>query len=168
MNNNQNDQRFQYHEIFGKETNCDRTNSLHQYFEGTLPENQQKEFRKHLADCDSCAKLLAELQEAETAAHDTILDANQADKIFSQNRASFQEQLKEKYGVVTLPPKWNFRIPNYASAMLMVLIAVLIYPAYRSFVLDQQVTQLTEELNRERNNKPPQVIVEKSQDRKSV
>jgi len=151
MNNKRNEQ-FRFQDIFGSEENCDRTDTMYQYFEGSLSKNDQEEFRTHLKDCDNCSGLLAELQEAESAGQNTILDATKADKIFSENRTKIQHWLNEKYPVSTLPPpRWNFRIPAYANAMLIFLIVILAYPAYRSFILERQVTELSEELSHQKN-----------------
>jgi hypothetical protein len=155
MNNSQRDERFHFQDVFGKETNCDRTNTLYEYFEGVLPQNEQSDFQKHLLDCDPCAKLLAELHEASAAAQNTLLDAHQADRIFSENRAKIQKRLTEKYPAVILPKSWNFRIPVYANAMLIVVIGLLVYPAYRSFVLNQEVVQLNDQLNDLKSQKKP-------------
>jgi hypothetical protein len=157
MDNNKRSEQFRFHDVFSKEEDCNRTDSMYQYFDGFLSQNEQEQFRKHLQDCDKCSGLLVELQEAESAGLNTVLDATKADKIFSENRTKIQNWLNEKYHVAKLPqPIWNFRIPSYANAMLIVLIAILAFPAYQSFVLKQQVTQLTEVLDREKSIRPHQ------------
>jgi hypothetical protein len=156
MNSKRNEQ-FRFHDVFGKEKDCGRTDTLYQYIEGSLSKSEQEEFQTHLRDCDNCSALLAELQEGESVGQNMVLDARKADKIFSENRTKIQHWLNDKYRVSTLPPPlWNFRIPAYANAMLILLIAILAFPAYQSFVLKQQVTQLTDELDRQRISRPQQ------------
>lgn len=64
------------------------------------------------------------------------------DKIFRQDRAN------SNYGTIStkVPVAWKFRVPTYANAMLVLLVVLLIYPSYRSFVLDREVTKLRDEL----------------------
>jgi hypothetical protein len=59
-----------------------------------------------------------------------------------------EEILNKKYGTGSsvVPVAWKFRLPVYANAMLVLLVVLLIYPSYRSFVLEREVTRLRHEL----------------------
>ena len=144
-------ERFTFDEVFG-DTTCDRQDELFKYFEQRLPADAEKTFQKHITGCYSCARRLAELQQEQQAAQGISLDPEQSQRIFKVNRIRLQAVLDVKFPG-KLPAGvgfWqSFRLPAYANAMLLIVLAVLIYPAYRSFNLDRDLnlarTQLTEE-----------------------
>jgi hypothetical protein len=99
--------------------------------------------------CNSCPGLLAELQETVTIANQTVLDSNKADRIFQENRAKMEKSLDRQYRAGILPVAWTFRLPPYVHATLILLFAILAYPAYRGVILKQEATKLRAELNLE-------------------
>lgn len=160
---NRKDGRFSYEDVFqNDEKTCSRESELLEYFEKVLTEKSKPDFEKHLASCSICADHLAALEETTAAAEMTSIDAVKADPIFQTTRNKLENHLQIKYGT---PKKiqsrshlfGNFRIPSYAGALMGGLLLVLIYPAYKGFVLDSEVNRLQRELEVERsleNNDP--------------
>lgn len=149
---------FSFTEVFQNSNHCYRETDVHRYFEGRLSAEDERSFEQHLASCDDCAGKLAALQTVEQAAENTVLDSDQANRIFSKNRTRLQAALDVKYpvGMSTAPSFFGaFRLPPYANALLMLLVAVLVYPAYRSFVLDSQLERTQGELAAEKSKTPP-------------
>jgi hypothetical protein len=149
-------QKFTFTEIFTTETSCDRSDRLYANFQGLLSPEEQEAFEKHLSTCTTCTKLLAELEESKLAAENTVLDAEQADRIFRINRSKIEDRLNRRFGIQqrTIPWMERLRFPAYLNAMMLVALAILIYPAYRGFVLDQQVARLQGELTVEKARQP--------------
>lgn len=160
MAENTPNQKFSFDDIF-LEASCDRRDSLYEYFQGILSERHPEEFLKHLSACATCTRLLAELEESKLAAENTVLDVEQADRLFRQNRVKIEDRLNQKFGIQQRPVLLRdlFRFPAYVNVMMIVLVAVLIYPSYRSFVLDQQVAQLRGELATEKARMPEKMVV---------
>jgi hypothetical protein len=153
---------FTYQDIF-PETNseCHRDNDVFRYFENLLPQDEARSFEKHLTDCSYCAGLLADLDETNRAAEATMIDAGKADQIFSQTRVKLEDRLGVRSRQLHIPPpSRSFHIPAYMNLLLIGLVAALIYPSYKSFVLNNEVRELKKELaaEKERPDVPPQNI----------
>ena len=145
---------FTFAEVFPDKNECDREAELFRYFEGRLSADEEKPFEKHLATCGTCAGKLAALQQEDRAVQDLVLDSEQAGGIFEKNRARLRGALDAKYAPVQsarLPFLAAFRMPAGAGAFMILLLAVLIYPAYRSFVLDREIERLRGDLESERS-----------------
>lgn len=158
---------FTYQDIF-PETNseCNRDNDVFRYFENLLPQDEARSFEKHLIDCSYCAGLVADLDETNRAAEATMIDAGKADQIFSQTRAKLEDRLGVRSRPLHIPPpSRSFHIPAYVNLLLIGLVAALIYPSYKSFVLNNEVSELKKELaaEKERPDVPPQNIEELKQ-----
>lgn len=153
---------FTYQEVFpGTGSECNRHNDVFRYFENLLSEDEARPIEQHLKDCSFCAGLLADLDETNRAAEATMIDASKADQIFGQTRAKLEERLGVRSPALHIPPPAkSFHIPAYANILLIGLVAALIYPSYRSFVLNHEVTELKKELaaEKERPDNPPQDI----------
>ena len=150
-------QEYSFQDVFKTKESCDQTEILYEYFQDSLSKEAQERFEQHLAGCSICAQNLAELSESEREMERTILDAEKADRIFRKNRVQIEEMLNKKYGASSpsVPVAWKFRLPVYANAMLVLLLVLLIYPSYRSFVLEREVTKLRQELaNRPKQTAP--------------
>lgn len=142
---------FFYDEVFTSQPECNRAFKAHQYFQQNLSGPEQEEFEQHLKSCDSCIRALSELYEADSATERIILDAQKADAIFEEGRAKFRRGPVDS---PLIPAARTFRFPTFTNALLVVLVAILAYPAYRSFVLDQQVTNLERDLQAAKNAQP--------------
>ena len=139
---------FSYRDVFGNSPGCDQTDQVYRYFLRALPDEQRTTFEKHLSSCEPCMQLLIELSESENLAEKTVMDASKSDRAFEQVRVKIQERLKTKYGgVADAPPNRTYRKLIFLNAALLVAIAVLIYPAYRSTVLEDQLHRLQSELH---------------------
>ena len=152
-------QEYSFHDVFSTKENCDQTEILYEYFQDSLSKEDQEKFEQHLAGCPVCAQMLSELSESDRVLDRTVLDAEKADKIFGQNRVQIEEMLNKKYGTGSpvVPVTWKFRLPVYANAMLVLLVVLLIYPSYRSFVLEREVTRLQHEIaNQPKQTSAPQ------------
>ena len=134
-------QRFHYEDVFPQQRDCQRTEVVQRYFQQLLTTAEQEDFHDHLKSCDACVKLLAELQETEHTAEKLALDAAQADLIYQEGR----RKLNKTSVPLALPPR-SFPLPMFANALLLVVIAVLAYPAYQSFVLKREVSDLQNDL----------------------
>jgi hypothetical protein len=158
MNNQSQDRRFSFKDVFPAKTEtCKRESELLEYFEQVLPEENMEDFVQHLAGCAICAGHLSALEETKLEAEFTSIDAGKADLIFQKNRTRLKEHLERKYGPLPekrsgILPFSGFRIPSYAGALMAGLILLLIYPAYKGFILDEQVIRLQNELKQERTN----------------
>ena len=142
------DSLFSYSDVFQNSPGCDQTDQLYRYFLRTLPDEQRTTFENHLSSCEPCMQLLMQLSESENLAEKTVMDASKSDRAFEQVRVKIQERLKTKYcGVSEARPNRTYRGLIFLNATLLVAIAILIYPAYRSTVLDQQLQQLQSELH---------------------
>ena len=68
----------------------------------------------------------------------------QPEPIEKEDKVIRQDRVSSNY--VTSSPKipfaWKFRVPTYANAMLVLLVLLLIYPSYRSFVREREVETL--------------------------
>jgi hypothetical protein len=101
------------------------------------------------------------LEEAKLVQENIVLDAEKAAKIFSQNREKLEALLDQRYGSHPVSPKMffeRFRFPAYVNAMMLLLIGLLIYPSYRSFVLDHQVARLQGELSLEKDRNKQKTV----------
>jgi hypothetical protein len=172
MNNEERIRNVSFDEVF-KEGHCNREEELFQYFQGLLSKTAIDEFEKHLSNCNRCGFILAGLEETNEA-NGIILDSSKAESLFQQNRLKLQAYLKKRYpGRVSAPvAKENvggffqtFSIPKYANALMILLLAFLIYPSYRGIVLNKEVTNLKNELKAEksRNVVPSGSIAEQKQ-----
>jgi hypothetical protein len=145
---------FTYQDVF-PETNseCNRQNDVFRYFENLLPQDEARSFEEHLTDCFHCAGLLADLDDTNRAADATMIDAGKADQIFSQTRARLEDRLgvRSRTPLHIPPPAKSFHIPAYMNLLLIGLVAALIYPSYKSFVLNNEVTELKKELSAEKS-----------------
>ena len=148
MNKKPASQEYSFQDVFRTKENCDQTEILYEYFQDLLSKEDQESFEQHLTGCSICAQLLAELDESERVSGRTVVDAEKADKIFRQNRAQIEEMLDKKYGAASpvVPVARKFPFPAYVNAMLVLLVVLLIYPSYRSFVLEREVTRLQHEM----------------------
>jgi hypothetical protein len=158
---------FTFQDVF-PETNleCNRRNDAFRYFENLLPQDEARSFEKHLIDCSNCARLLADLDETSNAAEATMIDAGRADQIFSQTRTKLEDRLGLRSRSLHIPPpSRSFHIPAYLNLLLIGLVAALIYPSYKSLVLNNEVRELKKELaaEKERPDVPPQNIEELKQ-----
>jgi len=157
---------FSFHDVFpDKELTCNRRDEVFQYFENLLSEKNAETFEQHLKDCSVCSQLLADLNETNRAAEATIIDAGRAEKIFEQTRGALEQRLKTGVAAsekarIHIPPPKSFSIPAYVNILLIGLVAALMYPSYKSFVLDNQVAELKKELDAEKSKNviPPQDI----------
>jgi hypothetical protein len=139
---------FLYTDVFQDASGCDQSDQLYRYFLRTLSKEQRTEFERHLSSCESCMSRLIQLSESERVAEQTIMDAGKSDHAYDLVRSKIQEALRRKYGGVSVPPpNRTFRKMIYLNAALLFAIALLIYPAYRSTVLDRQLKQLQHEFN---------------------
>ena len=148
---------FTFQEIFpDTDFSCDREDEAFQYFQQLLSEKDAEIFEQHLKTCSRCTSRLADLYEAAEAGASTAIDARKADEIF-QNTLT---KLHDRLGVTSTPKlspaiyaqsQSRFRIPAYVNLILVGLVALLIYPSYKSFVLDDEIAKLQSELNQERS-----------------
>jgi hypothetical protein len=153
-------QEYSFHDVFGTSENCDQAETLYEYFQDSLSKKDQEKFEQHLGDCSICAQMLSQLSESVRVTDRTVLDAEKADKIFRQNRVQIEEMLNQKYGTGSplVPVARKFRLPANVNAMLVLLVFLLIYPSYRSFVLEREVTRLQHEIaNLPKQTAAPQV-----------
>lgn len=153
---------FTYQDVF-PETNseCNKLNDVFRYFENLLTEDEGRSVEQHLKDCSYCAGVLADLDETNRAAEATMIDAGKADQIYSQTRAKLEDRLGVPSRTLHIPPpSRSFHIPAYVNLLLIGLVAALIYPSYKSVVLNNEVTELKKELaaEKERPDFPPQNI----------
>ncbi|MCI0613799.1 zf-HC2 domain-containing protein [bacterium] len=144
---------FSYQDVFPeKGSECNRQDDVFRYFENLLSDDEARSFEEHLKDCSSCAGLLADLDETNRASEATMIDASKADQIFSQTRAKLGERLGVPSRALHIPPpERRFHIPAYVNILLIGLVATLIYPSYKSFVLNNEVTELKKELSAEKS-----------------
>jgi hypothetical protein len=154
---------FTYQDVFpGTGSECNRQDDVFRYFENLLSGSEARSFEQHLTDCHYCAGILADLDETNRAAEATMIDASKADEIFVQTRAQLEERLgvRRPRTLHIPPPARSFHIPAYVNLLLIGLVAALIYPAYKSLVLNNEVTELKKELaaEKERPEVPPQDI----------
>ncbi len=160
MSNKRVSQEYSFRDVFNTKENCDQTEILYEYFQDSLSNEDQEKFEQHLAGCPVCAQMLSELSESEKVLDRTVLNAEKADKIFRENRVHIEEMLNQKYGTGSpvVPVASKFRLPVYANAMLVLLVVLLIYPSYRSFVLEREVTRLLQEIaNLPKQTSAPQI-----------
>ncbi len=153
---------FSFHDIFpDADFSCNREEEVFQYFQQLLSNKDAEIFEQHLKTCSLCAGRLADLHEALEAGESTSIDARKADQIFQQNLAKLQDRLgglsreSHQTKIYSIPSSSGFRIPAYVNLILIGLVASLIYPSYKSFVLDKEVSNLKDELNQERSKKIP-------------
>jgi hypothetical protein len=141
-------QKFTFDEVFQSEPNCAQSERVQLYFQGLLSEAEKQGMEKHLHSCAHCASFLADLEESETAISNVVLDAKKADKIFKQNRKRINERLDQRYPTaIPEKPFWTmFQIPAYVTVLAVVLMSLMIYPAYRSLVLTGKVDKLERQL----------------------
>lgn len=150
-------QRFSFEDLFRQEkTECNRSNDLLGYFENQLPESQKHEFEEHLGNCSICVRNLVALQETEADGRDTLLDHSRAAAIFEQNRVKIERYLDRKYGRKSFEKAATgnvfsrffdaFSLPGYANAAVIALVIVLLYPSYKSLVVEREVNRLQNEL----------------------
>jgi hypothetical protein len=152
---------FTFTDIFpDADFTCNREDEVFQYFQQLLSEKNAEIFEQHLKTCSRCASRLADLHETAEAGESTAIDARKADDIFRQTLSKLEDRL----GVESTPKlspaiyaqsKSRFRIPAYVNLILVGLVALLIYPSYKSFVLDEEVAKLQNELNQERSRPVP-------------
>lgn len=148
---------FSYQDVFPeKDLNCNRHDDVFRYFENLLSEDEARSFEQHFKDCSMCAGLLAELDETNRAAVATMIDAGKAEQIFAQTKTALEERLgvtsrSKQQPMIHIPPAKSFSIPAYVNILLIGLTAALIYPSYKSFVLNSEVTELKKELNAEKS-----------------
>jgi hypothetical protein len=145
------EQKFSFSDVFNSP--CTREQDVDRYFQGLLSESEKKEFETHLQSCNDCAALLMRLRELDIASQDTIVDAQEAEKIYQQNRDRLTQRFEgeaQLAPVIQRKTSWNF-----ANVLMLVLVAVLLYPSYRSFVLKKKVVQLQKELDFEKKRNFP-------------
>ena len=136
---------FSYDEVFNSDSSCDRTKSLYEYFQNVLPEEHLQDFERHLSSCEVCLKLLIELQQSEVNGQSLVLDAAKAEKIYEEGRLKIGPKRPAAIHPATSP---GFRFSSRMNALMLLLVVILAYPAYRSFVLRQEVRELKNELQR--------------------
>jgi hypothetical protein len=157
---------FTFQDVFPKGSECTRQNDVFRYFQNLVSENEARSFEQHLTDCSCCAGLLADLDETNCAADATMIDAGKADQIFSQTKAKLEDRLGVPSRALHIPPPArSFHIPAYVNLLLIGLVAALIYPSYKSLVLNNEVTELKKQLAAEKESPdvPPQNIEELKQ-----
>jgi hypothetical protein len=178
MNKKAGNQTVSFDELFGKGgESCQRKDELFRYFQDLLSEEDAEKFEKHLSVCSQCARELAELQETETAATKIVLDSARAEQIFDRNLVRLQSSLDQKYGktnqelAADSPGALDrffkvFSLPAYANALVILLLAILIYPSYKGFILDKETEKLRSELRieRARNSAEPVEIGQMKQE----
>lgn len=144
---------FKFQDVFpGTGSECNRQDDVFRYFENLQSQGESRSFEQHLKDCTCCAGLLANLDETNCAAEATMIDASKADQIFSQTRAKLEDHLGVRSPLIHIPPPArSFHIPAYMNLLLIGLVAALIYPSYKSFVLNNEVTELKKELSAEKS-----------------
>jgi cell division protein FtsL len=159
---NKENNHFTFDELYGnKQNHCEYgENGVFEYFEDQLLEEDRQKFEQHLTACSQCPAKLAALQDMELAVLKTELDSDEANRIFTQNRAKIETYLNQKYPSAKPQPSQEegifsrffriFAMPGYANAMVVALLLVLIYPAYKSMQLNQEVTRLRSDLNEEK------------------
>jgi hypothetical protein len=149
---------FSFQDVFpDADFSCNREDDVFQYFQQLFSEKDAEVFEQHLKVCPLCASRLADLHEAAAAGESTVIDARKADQIFQQNLVKLQRHLggkaEEPTKIYSVPSTTTFRIPAYVNVILIGLVGALIYPSYKSFVLDKEVSSLKEELKQERSKK---------------
>jgi len=144
---------FSYQDVFPeKSSECNRQDDVFRYFENLLSDNEALSFEQHIMNCSGCAGLLAELDETNRAAEATMIDASKADEIFGKTRKKLEDRLGVRSNVIHIPqPARSFHIPAYVNILLIGLVAALIYPSYKSLVLNSEVTELKKELSAEKS-----------------
>lgn len=144
---------FTYQDVFPETSSeCNRQDDVFRYFENLLLEDEARSFEQHLKNCSYCAGILVELDETNRAAEATMIDASKADQIFGQTRAKLEDRLGVRSRALHIPPPArSFHIPAYLNLLLIGLVAALIYPSYKSLVLNNEVTELKKELSAEKS-----------------
>src|SRR5688572_25819806 len=129
---------FSYDEVFDSDSSCDRTKSLYEYFQNLLPKEDLQDFERHLSSCEACLKLLTELQQSEVNGQSLVLNPENTEKIYAEGRLKFGTKRPPAIHPATIP---GFRFSSM-NALMLLLVVSLAYPAYRSFVLRQEVREL--------------------------
>jgi len=151
---------FEFRDLFAEENSCAQEIELYRYHQQLLGDDARKSFETHLKNCTICAQQLFALQTAEDTAQSTSLDPEQAHRIFERTHAKLREHLDTKYpekkGSIPFWENWIrvFQFPAYANAFLLLVIALLIYPAYRGFILNQETNRLQQQLAAQSQQKP--------------
>jgi hypothetical protein len=153
---------FSFQDVFpDADFSCNREEEVFQYFQRLLSDKDTEAFELHLKNCPLCASRLADLYEANEAGESTSIDARKAEEIFQKTLTKLQDRL----GVTTentklyALPSTRFTVPAYVNLILIGLVAALIYPSYKSYVLDKEVSKLQDELTIERSkNVPPPAV----------
>jgi hypothetical protein len=153
---------FSFQDVFSDaDYSCNREEEVFQYFQRLLSDKDTEAFEQHLKNCPLCASRLADLYEANEAGESTSIDARKADEIFQKTLIRLQDRLggtPENTKLYALPST-RFAIPAYVNLILIGLVAALIYPSYKSVVLDKEVSKLQDELTIERSkNVPPPAV----------
>lgn len=144
---------FTFEEVFVSDDGCGREKELARYFEGRCSSEEEKLFAEHLKGCGPCARTLAAWQAEESAAQNEVLDPVEAKKILEKNRMRLRAVLDVKYPAERPAAAFlrGFKVPAYVHALTLVLLVLLVYPAYRSFVLDREVERMQADLAAERS-----------------
>jgi hypothetical protein len=164
MSSDRQKQSLSYQELFATEENdCFQTNDVFEYFQGILPESAKGDLEAHLAVCPSCATHLSELQQMERADSSTKLDSRESKRIFNQNLIKLRGMMDRQLGIQERTPSGifdrffqTFSLPAYANALAIFLLALLLYPAYKGFILDNEVSRLQHELTIAKSTNQPQ------------
>ena len=146
-------------EVFAEAPPCAQTTNVIRYHEDLLNEPERLTFEKHLKECFPCAQALIQVHRAAEAGDEVALDPDKSRKIFEESRLRLRAHLDAVYDrskiqkVVPGPGRpAYFHFPPYLNAILLVVIAALIYPAYRGFVWEQQIDILQQ--------RPTQEVIE--------
>ena len=140
--------KFSYEEIFDHSSNCSHKETAFRYFERTLTREEEQQFENHLKECASCGALLAGLQESETSASATILDATKADQIFDINRRKLEQRLG--YRTQERRLYTGFTPSRYLHVLMPVLIVVLLFSLYRNYMLQNEISGLTDQVQQQK------------------
>jgi hypothetical protein len=147
MNKKRATERFTHDDIFNMQGNCERNEEVFRYFQGLMTDPERKEFGKHIVECGHCTVLLSNLEESENGAENTILDSEKANEIFRRTRTKLR---KQKSSLSVIDAFRGFHVPAYVNGLLTLMVLLLVYPAYRGFLLDDQVSNLQDELRMEK------------------
>lgn len=126
-----------YSEVFDEAGSCIHDAELLLYFQQLLSAEKKKLFEEHLKECSLCSAALLELEEME-AAPDVGSELPDQD-FYRLERSRLRESLQGEFPVREAHFSWLVRTFSFSpavNAVMIVLILLLLYPAYRFFVRD--------------------------------
>lgn len=139
---NKEESRFSYSDVFEEERSCGHEEELLLYFQRLLSTEKKTRFEQHLKECSICSASLRELEQMEAAPE---FDGESAEKevFFRLERNRLRGSLHEEFGKREAPSPWFVRAFSFSpavNAVMVALILLLFYPAYRFFLGEPQLS----------------------------